>query len=316
MSASSSITSTLRKAKHDEITSVLNKAIQSLSVTDADNYEYILQHDRPLPSTEKLREVAELIRTLVFPGYFGDSTLRHSTLPYFVGGNLEQLFELLSEQIYNGISLEHKNETPAAIRDIAIDKTLLFISQLADIRRVLATDVKATFDGDPAAKNFGEIIFCYPTIRALINYRVAHQLLKLEVPLIPRIISELAHSETGIDIHPGASIGEYFCIDHGTGVVIGETCIIGHHVKLFQGVTLGARKFTLDANGNPLKDEPRHPIIEDHVTIYSNATILGRITIGQNSVIGGNVWLTKSIPSNSKIQQKASENSFHDGLGI
>ena len=223
---------------------------------------------------------------------------------------------MLSEQIYNGIGFEFKNEESSKIQEIAIDKTLLFIKKLPEIRKVLATDVKATFDGDPAAKNFGEIIFCYPTIRALINYRVAHQLLKLGVPLIPRIISELAHSETGIDIHPGANIGEYFCVDHGTGVVIGETCIIGHHVKLFQGVTLGARKFTLDENGNPLKDEPRHPIIEDNVTIYSNTTILGRITIGQNSVIGGNVWLTKSVPANSKIQQKASENSFHDGLGI
>ena len=316
MQVSSLINTNLSRKKNEEITSVLNSVIQSLSVSDADNYEYILHHEHPLPSTEKLREIAELIRTLVFPGYFGDSTLRHSTLPYFVGGNLEKLFDLLSEQIYNGIRFERKDESSAEIRDIAIDKTLLFIDKLPEIRRVLATDVKATFDGDPAAKNFGEIIFCYPTIRALINYRVAHQLLNLGVPLIPRIISELAHSETGIDIHPGAKIGEFFCIDHGTGVVIGETCIIGHHVKLFQGVTLGARKFTLDTNGNPLKDEPRHPIIEDNVTIYSNATILGRITIGENSVIGGNVWLTKSVPANSKIQQKASENSFHDGLGI
>ena len=161
----------------------------------------------------------------------------------------------------------------------------------------------AAFNGDPAAKSYGEIIFCYPTIRALTNYRVANQLLKLGVPLIPRILSEMAHSETGIDIHPGAEIGESFTIDHGTGVVIGETCIIGKNVKLYQGVTLGAKSFPLDENGNPIKGIPRHPIVEDNVVIYAGATILGRITVGANSTIGGNLWVTNNVPSNSKLIQ-------------
>jgi len=160
------------------------------------------------------------------------------------------------------------------------------------------------------------VIFCYPAIRALVNYRIAHELLKLGIPLIPRIISEIAHSETGIDIHPQAQIGEYFSIDHGTGVVIGQTSIIGNHVQLYQGVTLGAKNFTLDDNGLPI-DVPRHPIIEDDVTIYSNSSILGRITIGKGTVIGGNVWLTNSVPPNSRIlQTRATQMVFSDGLGI
>jgi serine O-acetyltransferase len=180
----------------------------------------------------------------------------------------------------------------------------------------LSTDIKATFDGDPAANTYGEVIFCYPSIRAVFNQRVAHELLKLGVPVIPRVISELAHSETGIDIHPGAQIGEYFSIDHGTGVVIGETCIIGNHVRLYQGVTLGAVRFRMDENGLPLKI-PRHPILEDNVVVYANANILGRITIGKDSTIGGNVWLTNNVPPGSRIlQQKAIVSSFFDGLGI
>jgi serine O-acetyltransferase len=302
--------------KNYDVSSTLEETIKLLSGAGTVEYEYIPRHERPLPSVEKLREVVDLLRAIIFPGYFGASILRRTTLPYFIGGNIEKLYELLSEQIHNGLCFGIDEEPCKESRDIASELTLAFIELIPELRRILATDVKATFDGDPAAKDYGEIIFCYPSIRALINHRSAHELLKLGVPLIPRIISELAHSETGIDINPGARIGEYFSIDHGTGVVIGETCIIGNHVKIYQGVTLGAKKFKLDEQGNPLKDEPRHPIIEDNVAIYSNATILGRITIGQNSVIGGNVWLTNSVPPNSKIQQKATEYSFNDGLGI
>jgi serine O-acetyltransferase len=165
-------------------------------------------------------------------------------------------------------------------------------------------DVEAAYNGDPAAKSYGEIISCYPVIKALINYRIAHELHKLGVPLIPRILTERAHSETGIDIHPGAQIGTHFTIDHGTGVVIGETCIIGNNVKLYQGVTLGAKSFPLDADGNPIKGIARHPILEDNVIVYSNATILGRITIGQDAVIGGNIWVTEDVPAGSRIVQK------------
>ncbi|MDE5555404.1 MAG: serine acetyltransferase, partial [Muribaculaceae bacterium] len=190
------------------------------------------------------------------------------------------------------------------------------IDTLPEIKRLLLTDVEAMYNNDPAVENFGEIILCYPVVQAMVHYRVAHALLKLGMPVIPRIITEIAHSDTGIDIHPGAQIGEYFSIDHGTGVVIGETCVIGNHVNLYQGVTLGAKNFSLDSNGRPV-NIPRHPIIEDNVTIYSNATVLGRITIGHDSIIGGNVWLTNSVPPGSRIlQRKAVTTSFVDGLGI
>jgi serine O-acetyltransferase len=193
---------------------------------------------------------------------------------------------------------------------------LLFIDALPEIKRLLYTDVQAMFDNDPAAPNYGEVIFCYPVVKAMTHYRIAHKLHELHVPVIPRIITELAHSKTGIDIHPGAQIGEYFAIDHGTGVVIGETSIIGNHVTLYQGVTLGSKSFKYDAQGNML-NIPRHPIIEDYVTVYSNASILGRITIGHHSVIGGNIWVTHNVAPNSRIQQsKAVESHFQGGLGI
>ncbi len=199
----------------------------------------------------------------------------------------------------------------------AKDSALEFITMLPEIRRQLVTDVEATYLGDPAARNMGEVIFCYPAIRAISNYRMAHKLLELEVPLLPRFITEMAHSETGIDIHPRAQIGEQFTIDHGTGVVIGSTSIIGKNVKLYQGVTLGAKSFPLDENGNPIKGIPRHPIVEDDVVIYAGATILGRITIGKGSVIGGNVWVTTDLPPYSKVvQSRAKETLFSDGAGI
>ena len=178
-----------------------------------------------------------------------------------------------------------------------------FISRLPELRRILATDVEATYNGDPAAESYGEIISCYPVIKAISGYRVAHELLLLGVPLIPRIITEMAHSETGIDIHPGAKIGHHFTIDHGTGVVIGATCIIGNYVKLYQGVTLGAKSFTLDEDGNPVKGIARHPILEDNVIVYSNATVLGRITLARGTVIGGNVWVTESTKPGEQIVQ-------------
>ena len=194
--------------------------------------------------------------------------------------------------------------------------TLEFIDELPELKRLLYTDVEAMFDNDPAAETYGEVIFCYPVVNAMTHYRIAHALHVKNIPVIPRIITEQAHSKTGIDIHPGATIGEYFAIDHGTGVVIGETCIIGHHVTLYQGVTLGAKSFKYDEQGNVL-NVPRHPIIEDHVTVYSNASILGRITIGHDSVIGGNIWVTHDVPPHSRIQQsRAVDVSFNGGLGI
>ena len=213
---------------------------------------------------------------------------------------------LLNEQIT--IALQYEcNKCPNA-HQMAGEITQKFVGRLPELRRVLTTDVVAAYEGDPAAKNHGEIISCYPVIKALTNYRMAHELLLLGVPLIPRMLTEMAHSETGIDIHPGAEIGESFTIDHGTGVVIGETCIIGRHVKLYQGVTLGARSFPLDEKGMPIKGIPRHPILEDDVIVYSNATILGRITIGRGATVGGNIWVTQDVPAGCRVvQQKASQ---------
>ena len=191
-----------------------------------------------------------------------------------------------------------------------------FLERLPGIRALLATDVEAIAHNDPAVKSRQEIVFCYPAVTAMIYYRTAHELHLLGVPVIPRMLTEYAHSNTGIDIHPGAVIGDHFAIDHGTGIVIGETTVIGSHVTLYQGVTLGARNFSYDADGLP-RNVPRHPILEDGVTVYSNASILGRVTIGQNSVIGGNVWLTRSVPAHSRILQgKPQEMIFTDGAGI
>ena len=191
-----------------------------------------------------------------------------------------------------------------------------FMERLPAIRELLATDVEAISHNDPAASDAREIIFCYPAVTAMLYYRTAHELYRLGVPVIPRMLTEYAHSSTGIDIHPAAVIGDHFAIDHGTGVVIGETSVIGHHVTLYQGVTLGAKNFSYDSDGRPVR-QPRHPILEDNVTVYSNASILGRVTIGKGSVIGGNVWLTHSVPENSRILQgKAQDLSFTDGAGI
>ena len=179
-----------------------------------------------------------------------------------------------------------------------------FVEFLPELRRRLLMDVVATYDGDPAAKSYGEVISCYPAIKAIGNYRMAHKLIEIGAPLIPRIISELAHSETGIDIHPGAQIGDYFTIDHGTGIVIGETCIIGNHVKLYQGVTLGAKSFPVDDAGNPIKGIPRHPILQDNVIVYSTSTILGRVTIGKDAGIGANIWLMEDVAPGTQVVQR------------
>ena len=224
-----------------------------------------------------MERIVELSRAILFPGYFGNSTINSQTINYHIGVNIEELFSLLIEQIQAGLCFGVENsgqcDCQSPCRATATQLAAEFISRLPEIRRILATDVEAAYYGDPAATCFGEIICCYPVIRAVTNYRIAHELHRLNVPLIPRIITEMAHSETGIDIHPGAQIGHHFTIDHGTGVVIGATCIIGNHVKLYQGVTLGAKSFPCDEQGNPIKGIPRHPILEDNVIVYSNATI-------------------------------------------
>ncbi len=267
-------------------------------------------HGESLPSGERLHEFIAICRSLIFPGFYGVSDISSGNLLYHIGLNTEKLYKLLVEQFVAALQFDRNKEGTienlSLLRKSAEKKAIDFIDSLPEIRRLLSTDVTAMYNGDPAAPNKTEVILCYPAIRAISNYRIAHKLVELEIPLIPRIITEIAHSETGIDIHPEAVIGEYFAIDHGTGVVIGATSIIGNRVKLYQGVTLGARSFPLDENNNPIKGIARHPIIEDDVIIYSNATILGRITIGKGAVIGGNLWITEDIaPGERLVQAKA-----------
>jgi serine O-acetyltransferase len=257
---------------------------------------------RPLPNPDKLAQIVQLMKEIIFPGFFNETGVNPTMQPYHISLNLECLNTLLKEQIANGLYFFTEQANGKSESD-ASSLALAFIERIPEIKRLLGTDVRAMYDNDPAAKSIGEVIICYPSIQAMVHYRTAHELLLLDVPVLPRIITEIAHSATGIDIHPGARIGEYFSIDHGTGVVIGETCIIGNHVHLYKGVTLGAKNFVLDECGNPM-NVPRHPIIEDNVIIYSNATILGRITIGHDSIIGGNIWLTNSVPPHSRITQR------------
>jgi len=297
----------------------INKVIDELSKdrvhidTDSDKNAY-----SPMPDVGELGKAMDLMIKIIFPGYFGETGLNIDNLKNYIGVYIHKLAVILQEQIKRGIYFGSNGKGDLKeIKPIAKEITWSFIEKLPEIKRIIKSDITATFNGDPAARNEGEIIYCYPGIKALTNHRISHVLLQLNVPLIPRIISEMAHSSTGIDIHPGAHIGESFAIDHGTGVVIGETCRIGKNVKIYQGVTLGALSFPLDEQGNPIKGIDRHPIIEDNVVIYSGATILGRITVGKNSVIGGNVWLTHDVPANSKIlQRKPKENAFMDGAGI
>lgn len=287
--------------------SKLSRIVDDLSDTQKYNFLYHdAKHDVPMPSVENLAEIVGLLKRILFPGYFGKSECNKETIKYYIGANVDLMHGMLIEQIKRGFCFScadrfpHCSECELESRGI----TLQFIERLPYIKQMLSTDVIAAFTGDPAAKSYGETIFCYPSLTAVTHYRIAHELLKLGVPLIPRIIMEMAHSQTGIDIHPGAQIDEYFFIDHGTGVVIGETCIIGKHVRIYQGVTLGAKSFPMDENGKPIKGIARHPIVEDEVIVYSNATILGRITIGKGAVVGGNTWITQDIPPASKGPSK------------
>lgn len=311
-----------KENKKMNIGNTINKTVERLSLDCCRDGIFHEVHDNvPLPSNDALREIVTLVREILFPGYFGQSKVSAESIDYHMGVNLERLFRLLKKQVMAGLcfAVDPKDETFSvdAMRKKAVGITDAVIEKLPEIRDILSTDVEAAFNGDPAATSFGEIIACYPVIRTLSNYRLAHELHLQGVPLIPRMITELAHSETGIDIHPAAQIGHHFTIDHGTGVVIGATCIIGNNVKLYQGVTLGALSFPLDENGNPIKGIARHPILEDDVIVYSNATILGRITIGKGSVIGANKWVTDSVATGSKIYKNVKiHNGFEDGNGI
>lgn len=302
-----------------EANDIILKNVNLLSKLTEQEVKMMPATEAPLPSIEQVERIVNLVKDIIFPDYMGKRQSDESIRSYHIGECVVELNRRLIKQIAHGLQFCEDCEaisTKEKAYEEANRLALAFIDELPEIKRLLYTDVKAMFDNDPAAPNFGEVIFCYPVVNAMTHYRIAHKLHELKVPVIPRIITEQAHSKTGIDIHPGATIGEYFAIDHGTGVVIGETCIIGNHVTLYQGVTLGAKSFKYDENGNML-NVPRHPIIEDHVTVYSNASILGRITIGHHSVIGGNIWVTNDVPPYSRIQQsKAVDASFNGGLGI
>lgn len=278
------------------------------------------RHDRPprLPSRKILASVTEGLCAALFPNRLGSAELADEGIDHYVGHTLnitlrELMVQIQHELHYNSGLEILSNED----REQSIAITQAFAKQLPEIRKLLESDIKAAYEGDPAARNVDEVLVCYPGIMAIMHYRLAHVLHGLGVPLIARMISEIAHSITGIEIHPGAQIGGSFFIDHGTGVVIGETAIIGQNVRLYQAVTLGAKRFPVDENGTLVKGNLRHPIVEDDVVIYAGATILGRITIGRGSTIGGNVWLTRSVPPSSNISQAQMRHEvFEGGAGI
>lgn len=249
------------------------------------------------PSVSQLKRLMELVGYVIFPDY--------SDVPSWTNGN-EAIHAVLADQLSTITSITNPDK-------MADD----FVQALPEIARLLHTDALAVMHTDPAVKSMQEVILCYPVVKVMVHYRTAHQLHLQGVPIIPRVITEMAHSATGIDIHPAAQIGEHFCIDHGTGVVIGATSVIGNHVMLYQGVTLGAKNLSYDANGVPI-DMPRHPILEDYVTVYSNTSILGRVRIGHHTIVGGNVWLTHDVPPHSRVLQSRAieEPFFQDGAGI
>ncbi len=267
---------------------------------------------RELPSRDVLQQILSELCGALFPMRLGPQDLREESEDYYVGHTLDAALNQLLIQVQLELLYVARQQSEsadeAALKLRANNIVRLFASALPRLRRVLDIDVQAAFQGDPAARSVDEVLLCYPGILAIIHHRLAHTLYELGVPLLARIVAELAHSSTGIDIHPGAQIGSGFFIDHGTGVVIGETAVIGERVRVYQAVTLGAKTFPTDENGSLQKGLPRHPIVEDDVVIYAGATVLGRITIGKGSTIGGNVWLTRSVPPGSSITQATSRN--------
>lgn len=272
----------------------LKKTIQELEAVSPEESRMRFRSSSYHPSTEDLLKMMNMISGVMFPG--SDHPLEEEVM---------DIFFILRQQITNVLALEEGLDEAKA-RAQADELAGKAVERLPELRRLLLTDVDALVHNDPAGSNSREVVFSYPGVYVMIRYRFAHELYKLGVPIIPRIITEQAHSHTGIDIHPAAEIGEYFAIDHGTGVVVGATSVIGNHVMLYQGVTLGAKNFTYDDDGVPL-DIPRHPILEDNVTVFSNTSLLGRITIGHDTIIGGNIWLTHDVPPHSKILQGKAE---------
>ena len=293
----------MERQRHND---ALREAVERLS--DEGSYAQLFHaycEEEELPSGKVLQSLVELCRAILFPGYYGQARITGQTIRFHTGVSIEQLFEELSKQIYAGLCLANTSQTTSSQAAKATAERIAeeFISSLPELRSLLATDAEAMFDSDPAAQNPGEVIFCYPGFRAICNYRIAHVLYRLEVPFIPRMITEMAHSETGIDIHPGATIGHHFSIDHGTGIVIGETSVIGDYVRIFQGVSLAGAKLPPDEKGNTIRGIARHPILGDYVTVYSNATLIGKIHIGDGATICGNVWVAEDVPAGATVSQ-------------
>jgi serine O-acetyltransferase len=270
-----------------------------------------------IPSRGEIIRILRILQDILFPGYFGKQELTQATLEYHLGHEMTLVYELLAAQISRSIRHECRRLDSLCVNcaQLGREEAVRFMEKLPDLREALCEDVMAAYDGDPASKSFDEIVFCYPGLLAIVIYRIAHELYLREIPLMPRIMTEHAHSRTGIDIHPGATIGRRFFIDHGTGVVIGETTEIGDNVRIYQGVTLGALTVPRESDeGESLRGKRRHPTIEDDVTIYAQATILGGHTvIGERSVIGGNVWLTSSVPPDTRVLIEAPRHIFKNG---
>ncbi len=278
------------------------------------------RRDRPpkLPSRKAMSEILDGLSAALFPNRLGRPELTDEGIDYFVGHTLDVTLRDLMEQVYRELQFSAGRDALAEpLRRQAVAITRDFASRLPRVRQYLESDIAAAYQGDPAARSVDEVLVCYPGVTAITYHRLAHELHLLGAPLLARIISEISHSTTGIDIHPGADIAGSFFIDHGTGVVIGETAIIGERVRLYQAVTLGAKRFPVDDSGMLVKGNARHPIVEDDVVVYAGATILGRVTIGKGSVIGGNVWLTRSVPPGSNVSQaQVRSESFDGGAGI
>jgi len=295
----------------EEIPGIVTELVESCQ--DPETFHHL--NLAGLPSQEAVVEITERCKRVLFPGYFGPQELDRIALPFQMGMEIQTLFEILSKQI--SLSIRHECRRYQQVCTLCVDRgqkeALTFLKKLPSLRKMLAHDVRAAYQGDPAAKSFDEVIFSYPSVLAITIYRLAHELILLEIPLLPRMMTEYAHSITGIDIHPGASIGRDFFIDHGTGVVIGETTVIGDRVRIYQGVTLGALSLPMEEQGEILRKSKRHPTIEDRVTIYAGATILGGETvIGAGSVIGGNVWLTHSVPPGTTVMIETPNLRYRD----
>jgi serine O-acetyltransferase len=266
---------------------------------------------REFPSRDALAQIIESLKGALFPMRLGPPDLRHESEDFYVGHTLDSALQalLVQARLELNYNARHDPRPESEVDGVATEAIRQFANALPQLRRLLDTDVLAAYQGDPAARSVDEVLLCYPGVLAMIHHRLAHELYKLGLPLLARIVAELAHAQTGIDIHPGARIDAGFFIDHGTGVVIGETAVIGKRVRLYQAVTLGAKRFPTDTEGNLQKGLPRHPVVEDDVVIYAGATILGRVTLGKGAVIGGNVWITDDVPPGASVTQASLQNA-------